>query len=46
MNSLYILVPLSIAIVALACWFLFHAIDTGQMDNLDEIGRRMPDDEP
>ena len=44
MSSLFILIPLSLALAGLACWFFF-AVDNGQLDDLDEIGRRMPDDE-
>ena len=45
MSSLFILIPLSLALAGLACWFFFFAVDSGQLDDLDEIGRRMPDDE-
>lgn len=45
MLSLYLLIPLSLVLVGVACWFFFFAVDSGQLDNLDEIGKRMPDDE-
>jgi len=39
MNILYVLIPLSLALMAGATWALFWAIDSGQFDNLDEQGR-------
>ncbi len=45
MNSLYILIPLSIVLVSLAAGFLLAAIHKGQFDDLDRWEQRMPDDE-
>ena len=45
MLSLYILIPLSLALAGVECWFFFYAVDNGQLDDLDEVGKRMPDDE-
>lgn len=35
MESLYLLVPLSVVIVALAAWIFFGAADSGQFDDLE-----------
>lgn len=34
MEALYLLVPLSIVVVALALWVFFGAADSGQFDDL------------
>ncbi len=46
MNSLFLLIPLAIAMVVLAAGFLFAAIHGGQFDDLERHQHRMPDDEP
>ena len=38
MNILFILIPLSLTLVALGCWAFFWAVDTGQFDDLDSPG--------
>jgi cbb3-type cytochrome oxidase maturation protein len=47
MEALYLLVPLSLIIVALACWVFFGAADSGQFDDLDGPALRilLDDDE-
>jgi len=35
MEALYLLVPLSIALVAVAIWVFFGAADSGQFDDLE-----------
>ena len=35
MEALYLLVPLSIVLVALAIWVFFGAADSGQFDDLE-----------
>jgi cbb3-type cytochrome oxidase maturation protein len=45
MNILFILIPLSLVLMGVALWALFWAIDSGQLDHLDEIGRQVPGDE-
>lgn len=35
MSILYVLIPLSLALVALACWGFFWAVGAGQFDDLD-----------
>ena len=47
MNILFVLIPLSLVLMGVAVWALFWAIDSGQLDNLDEISRAVPggDDE-
>jgi cbb3-type cytochrome oxidase maturation protein len=46
MSSLIVLIPLGMALTALAVACLIYAVNSGQFDALDDIGRRMPDDEP
>lgn len=41
MESLYLLVPLSVFIVVLAAWIFFGAADSGQFDDLDGPGMRI-----
>jgi cbb3-type cytochrome oxidase maturation protein len=45
MEALYLLVPLSIIIVALAVWVFFGASDSGQFDDLDGPGIRILHDD-
>ena len=42
MSILFVLIPLSLALMGIAVWALFWAIDSGQLDNLDEIARQVP----
>lgn len=44
MYSLYLLIPLSVAFVALAAAVLVQAIRGGQFDDLKRYEKRMPDD--
>jgi len=47
MSILFVLIPLSLALMGVAVWALFWAIDNGQFDNLDDVSRAIPgDDEP
>jgi cbb3-type cytochrome oxidase maturation protein len=41
MEALYLLVPLSVGIVAFAGWIFFGAADGGQFDDLDGPGMRI-----
>lgn len=41
MNSLYLLIPLAVILVALAIWALFWAVKSGQYDDLDTESRRI-----
>lgn len=41
MEALYLLVPLSVMLVALALWVFFGAADSGQFDDLDGAGERI-----
>ena len=41
MEALYLLVPLSLAIVGLATWVFFGAADSGQFDDLEGPGLRI-----
>lgn len=47
MESLYLLIPLSIVLVAAAIWAFFWAVNQGQFEELDEPARAiLEDDEP
>ena len=47
MNILFVLIPLSLALLGVAVWSLFWAIDSGQFDDLDEASRGYEsDDDP
>lgn len=46
MNILYVLIPLSLALVALACWGFFWAVGAGQFDDLDSPAWEVLRDEP
>ena len=46
MSSLYLLIPLSLGVVALAVGFFLAAVRGGQFEDLDRPAGRMPDDEP
>lgn len=41
MEALYLLVPLSVCLVALAIWIFFGASDSGQFDDLEGPGMRI-----
>ena len=45
MESLYLLIPLSVAIVFFALWVFFKAMDSGQFDDLDTPPLDILDDE-
>ena len=45
MEALYLLVPLSVVIVAIAVWFFFGASDSGQFDDLDGPAMRIVHDD-
>ncbi len=45
MEALYLLIPLSVGIVALACWVFFGAADSGQFDDLEGPGIRILHDD-
>ena len=45
MDSLYLLIPLSLVIVALAVWIFFRMSDSGQFDDLDSPAWRILGDE-
>ena len=48
MESLFLLIPLSLAIVALAVWLFFRMSDTGQFDDMEGPAHSilMDDDRP
>ena len=45
MEALYLLVPLSVIIVALAVWIFFGAADSGQFDDLEGPALRILNDD-
>ncbi|MES2901246.1 MAG: cbb3-type cytochrome oxidase assembly protein CcoS [Pseudomonadota bacterium] len=45
MEALFLLVPLSLAIVALALWVFFRADESGQFEDLDGPGMRVLHDD-
>ena len=48
MEALYLLIPLSLVLVALAIWIFFGAADSGQFDDLEGPALRLlrDDDRP
>ena len=45
MESLYLLIPISVAIVFFALWVFFKAMDSGQFDDLEGPGMRILQDD-
>jgi cbb3-type cytochrome oxidase maturation protein len=45
MNILFMLIPLSLALLGVAVWALFWAIDAGQFEDLDRAARSIQNDE-
>jgi cbb3-type cytochrome oxidase maturation protein len=45
MEALYLLVPLSVCLVALAIWVFFGAADSGQFDDLEGPAQRLLHDD-
>jgi cbb3-type cytochrome oxidase maturation protein len=45
MESLYLLIPLSIAVVFFALWIFFKAMDSGQFDDLEGPALRILQDD-
>lgn len=45
MESLYLLIPLSVAIVFIAIWIFFRACDSGQFDDMVGPGLRILQDD-
>lgn len=47
MNSIYLLVPLSLTLVGVAVWAFFWAVDRGQFEDLEDGSRAaLEEDEP
>jgi cbb3-type cytochrome oxidase maturation protein len=44
MESLYLLVPLSVAVVFLTGWVFWRAVEGGQFDDLDRPAQDLLDD--
>jgi cbb3-type cytochrome oxidase maturation protein len=45
MEALYLLIPLSLVLVALAMWIFFGAAESGQFDDLDGPALRILEDD-
>ena len=45
MEALYLLIPLSLIVVAVAVWIFFGAADSGQFDDLDGPALRVLEDD-
>lgn len=45
MESLYLLIPLSVIVVFVALWIFFCAMDSGQFDDLEGPGMRILQDD-
>ena len=45
MESLYLLIPLSVVVVFIALWVFFRAMDSGQFDDLEGPGMRILQDD-
>ena len=45
MEALYLLIPLSLVLVALAIWIFFGAADSGQFEDLEGPGLRILHDD-
>ncbi len=45
MESLYLLIPLSVILVFVALWIFFKAMDSGQFDDLDGPAMRILQDD-
>jgi cbb3-type cytochrome oxidase maturation protein len=46
LQSIYLLIPLSIALVAAAIWAFFWAVNRGQFDDMDESARAALEEDP
>ncbi|MGA0735127.1 MAG: cbb3-type cytochrome oxidase assembly protein CcoS [Steroidobacteraceae bacterium] len=46
MQSLYLLIPLSIVLVAVAIWAFFWAVNRGQFDDMEEQARLALEEDP
>jgi cbb3-type cytochrome oxidase maturation protein len=45
MESAYLLIPLSLILLAGAVWAFFWAVDHGQFDELEQQGEKILDDD-
>jgi len=45
MSSLYLLIPLSLVLLALGIWAFFWAVNHNQFDNMDTESKRPLDDD-
>ena len=44
MSSIYLLIPLSIVLIAVGIWGFFWAVNSGQFDDLDAPARQILDE--
>lgn len=45
MNSIYLLIPLSVVLIGVGIWAFFWAVNAGQFDDLEQPGREILGDE-
>ena len=45
MTSIYLLIPLSLLLLAVGAWAFFWAVNNDQFENLDESGKSIFNDE-
>jgi cbb3-type cytochrome oxidase maturation protein len=45
MNSIYLLIPLSILLIGLGIWAFFWAVNSGQFDDMEDPARSILDDD-
>jgi cbb3-type cytochrome oxidase maturation protein len=46
LQSIYLLIPLSILLLAAAIWAFFWAVNRGQFDDMDESARAALEEDP
>jgi cbb3-type cytochrome oxidase maturation protein len=46
LQSIYLLIPLSIVLLAAAIWAFFWAVNRGQFDDMDESARAALEEDP
>lgn len=46
MNSIYLLIPLSLALIGVAVWAFFWAVEHGQFEGLDDSAQAALEEDP
>ncbi len=44
-NSIYLLIPLSVVLIGVGIWAFFWAVNSGQFDDLERSGNEILDDD-